>query len=58
VLWRVVRYRPFPNAGWPGTFDDLDRPGLLVIALLAASLVSAERTGDRRQKRPPTGSAQ
>jgi hypothetical protein len=56
VLWRVVRYRPFPNAGWPGTFEDLDRPGMLVIVLLAASLVSAERTGDRRSTRPSAGS--
>jgi hypothetical protein len=55
VLWRVVRYRPFPNAGWPGTFEDLHRPGMLVIALLAGSLASAERTGDRRRKGPSTG---
>jgi arabinofuranan 3-O-arabinosyltransferase len=40
VLWRVVRYRPFPNAGWPGTFEDLHRPGMLVLALLAGSLAS------------------
>ena len=47
VLWRVVRYRPFPDAGWPSTFEDLHRPGMLVIALLVASLVSAEPAGHR-----------
>ncbi|HWM18888.1 MAG TPA: alpha-(1-_3)-arabinofuranosyltransferase family protein [Ilumatobacteraceae bacterium] len=40
VLWRVMRYRPFPNAGWPGTFEDLHRPGMLVLALLAGSLAA------------------
>jgi hypothetical protein len=41
VVWRVVRYRPVPNAGWPGTFEDLHRPGMLVLALLAGSLATA-----------------
>ena len=48
VLWRVVRYRPFPNAGWPGTFEDLHRPGMLVLALLAGSLAI------QRPRRPST----
>ena len=54
VLWRVVRYRPFPNAGWPGTFEDLHRPGMLVLALLAGSLAT-ERP--RRQIEPFPGSS-
>jgi hypothetical protein len=49
VLWRVVRYRPVPNAGWPGTFEDLHRPGMLVLALLAGSLVA--RTDGRKSDR-------
>jgi arabinofuranan 3-O-arabinosyltransferase len=44
VLSRVMRYRPFPNAGWPGTFEDLHRPGMLVLALLAGSLVAGRTT--------------
>jgi hypothetical protein len=44
VLSRVVRYRPFPNAGWPGTFEDLHRPGMLVLALLAGSLAAGRTT--------------
>jgi hypothetical protein len=55
VLWRVVRYRPFPNAGWPGTFEDLHRPGMLVLALLAGSL-AADRP--RRSRRPEASSGQ
>ncbi|MGH9134641.1 MAG: hypothetical protein ACRDZZ_11930, partial [Ilumatobacteraceae bacterium] len=51
VLWRVVRYRPFPDAGWPGNFEDLHRPGMLVLALLAGSLAAA----DVRVSRPTTG---
>jgi arabinofuranan 3-O-arabinosyltransferase len=51
VLWRVVRYRPFPNAGWPGTFEDLHRPGMLVLALLAGSLAS-RGTGRSRARSP------
>ncbi|HEX4981699.1 MAG TPA: hypothetical protein VFV63_08375, partial [Ilumatobacteraceae bacterium] len=49
VLWRVVRYRPFPDAGWPGTFEDLHRPGMLVLALLAGTLVT--RTDGRMRDR-------
>jgi hypothetical protein len=52
VLWRVMRYRPFPNAGWPGTFEDLHRPGMLVLALLAGSLAAA------RPRRRSPGSGQ
>ena len=62
VVWRVVRYRPFPNAGWPGTFEDLHRPGMLVLALLVASLVTrtdgrrSDRTGGRAGRAPtPAG---
>ena len=59
VLWRVVRYRPFPNAGWPSTFEDLHRPGMLVLALLAGAVVTRTdgRTNDPtggRAGRPPT----
>jgi hypothetical protein len=55
VLWRVVRYRPFPNAGWPGTFEDLHRPGMLVLALLAGSLATGTTGGspaDQRTESP------
>ena len=51
VLWRVVRYRPFPNAGWPGTFEDLHRPGMLVLALLAGSLATGTTRGSRTAQR-------
>jgi arabinofuranan 3-O-arabinosyltransferase len=55
VLWRVVRYRPLPNAGWPGTFEDLHRPGMLVLALLAGSLASRDiaRSPARSPAEPP-----
>jgi arabinofuranan 3-O-arabinosyltransferase len=41
VVLRVVRDRPFPNAGWVLHFEDLHRPGLfLVTALLASALLT------------------
>jgi hypothetical protein len=43
VLWRVLRYRPLPDAGWPGTFEDLHRPGMFVLALLAGSLLARDQ---------------
>jgi arabinofuranan 3-O-arabinosyltransferase len=36
VAWRQYRERFFPDAAWPGRFDDLHRPGVFVVVLLLA----------------------
>jgi arabinofuranan 3-O-arabinosyltransferase len=38
MLHRVRAAHPFVNAGWPGVFDDLHRPGMAVVVLLLASV--------------------
>lgn len=43
IVWRVRRDRPFPGPLWTAEFADLHRPGLLIVALLASSLL-AQRT--------------
>jgi hypothetical protein len=52
VLWRVHRDRPFPSAAWPGHFEDLHRPGMFVIALLAGSLVARDHPRRGAAARP------
>jgi hypothetical protein len=51
VLWRVVRYRPFPSASWPGVFEDLHRPGMFVLALLVGSLAARDAVPPRSRRR-------
>ncbi len=36
VAWRQRRERFFPDASWPGNFDDLHRAGVFVVVLLLA----------------------
>ncbi len=43
MLHRFRTNHPFANAGWPGAFDDLHRPGMAVVVLLLAS-VSTRRS--------------
>ena len=38
MVHRVRTYHPFPNGGWPGVFEDMNRPALVVIVLLLASI--------------------
>ncbi|MEN9645441.1 MAG: hypothetical protein RL238_2110 [Actinomycetota bacterium] len=45
ILQRVVQYRPPANAGWPGWFERMHRPGLLVVVLVLCAALSA-RDGD------------
>ncbi len=53
LVTRVIRFRPFPDASWPGRFEDLHRPALFVLALLAGSLVAEPRV--RRHRADPPG---
>jgi arabinofuranan 3-O-arabinosyltransferase len=48
MVWRVVRLRPLPDAGWVLNFDDLHRPGLFLVTALFASAILA----DRRERTP------
>ena len=43
MVHRVTSLHPFVNAGWPGGFEDLHRPGLAVIVLLFASAIATIR---------------
>jgi hypothetical protein len=43
MIRRVTSQHPFANAGWPGSFEDLHRPGLAVIVLLLASAIATAR---------------
>ena len=43
MVRRVSSQHPFANAGWPGYFEDLHRPGLAVIVLLIASAIATGR---------------
>jgi hypothetical protein len=36
VAWRQRHERYFPDASWPGHFEDLHRAGLFVVVLLLA----------------------
>lgn len=64
IAFRVVTVRPFANASWPGAFERLHRPGLLVVVFLLGSLAAGDRLrppGARRHRSPaapsPTGGA-
>ncbi|MCU1387215.1 MAG: hypothetical protein JWL72_553, partial [Ilumatobacteraceae bacterium] len=43
MVRRVTSEHPFANAGWPGYFEDLHRPGMAVIVLLFASAIATGR---------------
>ncbi|MEX2627295.1 MAG: hypothetical protein WD225_10465, partial [Ilumatobacteraceae bacterium] len=43
IVWRVVQWRPFPDAGWVLNFDDLHRGGLFVVTALVASAIVRDR---------------
>ncbi len=43
MVWRVRRDRPFPGPLWTHEFADLHRPGLVMVALLVASLLGTVR---------------
>ncbi|MCU1393295.1 MAG: hypothetical protein JWM34_1723 [Ilumatobacteraceae bacterium] len=43
MIRRVATLHPFANAGWPGNFEDLHRPGLAVIVLIFASTIATLR---------------
>jgi arabinofuranan 3-O-arabinosyltransferase len=43
MVRRVTSLHPFANAGWPGRFEDLHRPGMAVIVLLFASAIATIR---------------
>ncbi len=50
ILRRQIRYRLVANPSWPAAFDDLHRPGLLVVVLLlASSLFDDDRRLDDAQ---------
>ncbi|HEY0519587.1 MAG TPA: alpha-(1-_3)-arabinofuranosyltransferase family protein, partial [Ilumatobacteraceae bacterium] len=40
IIRRQIRYRLVANPSWPAAFDDLHRPGLLVVALLLVSTLA------------------
>jgi arabinofuranan 3-O-arabinosyltransferase len=48
LLLRQLRNRFPANAAWPGAFEDLHRPGLMVVSLLLAAVVAmSPRDGGR-----------
>ena len=46
MVHRVRTYHPFPNGGWPGVFEDMNRPALVVIVLLLASISTRRSSVD------------
>jgi len=46
MVHRVRAYHPFPNGGWPGVFEDMNRPALAVIVLLLASISTRRSSVD------------
>lgn len=46
VLVRQHRWLYFVNAGWPGNFEDLHRPAVMVVVLLVAGCLLDDRTGE------------
>ena len=53
MVRRVTTLHPFANAGWPGRFEDLHRPGMVVIVLLFASAIATVRPGAPDQPQAP-----
>jgi len=43
MIRRFLDLKPFVNAGWPGNFEDLHRPAMAAIVLLAVDIVISER---------------
>lgn len=39
ILWRVVRWRPFPDAAWVLDFADLHRPALVAVTALLVTAI-------------------
>ena len=58
MIRRFLDLKPFVNAGWPGYFEDLHRPAMAAIVLLAVDLVVAERRHDRHRDAPASDSGQ
>ena len=58
MVRRVTTLHPFANAGWPGRFEDLHRPGMVVIVLLFASAVATIRPSAPDQQQTPAASAE
>ncbi len=52
MVRRVTTLHPFANAGWPGRFEDLHRPGMAVIVLLFASAVATIRSAPPSEVTP------
>ena len=46
MVHRVRAYHPFPNGGWPGVFEDMNRPAMVVIVLLLASISTRRSSVD------------
>jgi arabinofuranan 3-O-arabinosyltransferase len=53
ILQRVLQFRPPANAGWPGWFERMHRPGLLVVVLVLCAALS-DRDGDATASPPTT----
>ena len=49
LLRRFLILKPFANAGWPGYFEDLHRPGMAAIVLLAVSVIGSDRHAPANQ---------
>ncbi|MCU1398871.1 MAG: hypothetical protein JWN62_1980 [Acidimicrobiales bacterium] len=56
MVRRVTSEHPFANAGWPGNFEDLHRPGMAVIVLLFASAIATARPQPSRHTVAPPAS--
>jgi hypothetical protein len=54
MIRRFLVLKPFVNAGWPGIFEDLHRPAMAAIVLLAVSIVA--RPGAVRTRGAATAS--
>ncbi len=52
ILQRVLQFRPPANAAWPGWFERMHRPGLLVVVLVLCAALSA-RDDDATTTTPP-----
>jgi len=53
ILQRVLQYRPPANAGWPGWFERMHRPGVLVVVLVLCAALSARDGDDEPTTTPP-----
>ena len=53
ILQRVLQFRPPANAAWPGWFERMHRPGLLVVVLVLCAALSARDGDDEPTTTPP-----